>query len=666
MMIPFKDILELTIFSIVLGVMILVSQSQAFAQSPRKIALSIAVGKYQDKSGWENLGSNNDADLLEKALLRQSFTKQYIKILRDEKATKVGIQKAFDKYLLNQASKGDKVIFHFSGHGQQIIDDDEDELDGYDEALVPYDSPMRFKKGIYEGQNLLRDDELNEMFSLLRQKLGPEGQLLVLLDACHSGTATRGYGVKRGSTEKMSPLNEKPPFIDERGFLQKKEDSSSAELSPMIVLSASSAQELNYEYVDENGKSYGPLTYAFVKAFSEVDKLPNYRALFDQLQLQITAISPQQSPQAEGPLDLSIFNGQIVKTPVYVKVLRVYNSRTILIDGGTIHRLYPDTKLKFYPIGTNDTTGIVPIAEGIIIGSVPLIAEVELSDDIPKKEIRNAWGFVSQQNYGNIKIGLKLKLDNDSFRRRLLEKLKEYPVIQIENESPDLILEEDIVQKEMILSNRTGIISSEKIYQHASLVEMLIKRILVYIQADYLRQLDMQSHDLMISMKLIPVTTKLENDKYIVDQELANSPQMQPLTFKEGNSFIIELKNEGNSPAYFGILDIQPDNQFQIVLPNSICDLEANDLFLNPGQTKKIDCIIDVYPPYGTEMLKLISTRKLVDWERGLKGDIRGRVTSPFEKLIQATYKDRERGAATPTIPPSSANIFSLIFEITP
>jgi hypothetical protein len=41
-------------------------------------------------------------------------------------------------------------IFNSSGHGQQIQDDNGDELDGYDEALIPYDAAAMLRSGIIQ------------------------------------------------------------------------------------------------------------------------------------------------------------------------------------------------------------------------------------------------------------------------------------------------------------------------------------------------------------------------------------------------------------------------------------------------------------------------------------------------------------------------------------
>src|SRR6185436_1140739 len=87
-----------------------------------------------------------------------------------------------------------------------------DETDGYDEALVPYDAGMRFDPVTNNGSHHLRDDELGDKLRQLRKKIGNTGSLLVLLDACHSGTATRGQAIAitRGTDAKLEPSNYHP------------------------------------------------------------------------------------------------------------------------------------------------------------------------------------------------------------------------------------------------------------------------------------------------------------------------------------------------------------------------------------------------------------------------------------------------------------------------
>ena len=157
-----------------------------------KRALLVGISDYgnakEDPNKWANISGANDIMLLSPLLSEHGYT---VTSLVDSQATHAGITKALEK-LAKESKKGDLVYIHFSIHGQPFEDLNGDEEDGWDEALIPVDAEMLYTEGVYEGQNHLLDDELEVYFNNIRCKLGPDGQLLVILDACHSGTASRG------------------------------------------------------------------------------------------------------------------------------------------------------------------------------------------------------------------------------------------------------------------------------------------------------------------------------------------------------------------------------------------------------------------------------------------------------------------------------------------
>ncbi|KJA19551.1 hypothetical protein HYPSUDRAFT_44100 [Hypholoma sublateritium FD-334 SS-4] len=80
------------------------------------------------------------------------------------------------KALVENAERDDTLFFHYSGHGSQIPDEDDDEDDGMDETIKPLD---------YEVNGDIVDDELHEILV----KPLPDGcRLTALVDSCHSGT----------------------------------------------------------------------------------------------------------------------------------------------------------------------------------------------------------------------------------------------------------------------------------------------------------------------------------------------------------------------------------------------------------------------------------------------------------------------------------------------
>ena len=166
--------------------------STNIVEAQQKRALLIGISDYgnarEDPDKWSNISGANDVKLLTPLFKEQGFA---VASLVDAEATHSAIIKALNK-LTKRCKKGDLVYLHFSMHGQPIEDLDGDEKDGWDEALIPVDAQMRYKQGVYEGDKHLLDDTLEEYFNKIRSKLGAKGQLYVVLDACHSGTASRG------------------------------------------------------------------------------------------------------------------------------------------------------------------------------------------------------------------------------------------------------------------------------------------------------------------------------------------------------------------------------------------------------------------------------------------------------------------------------------------
>ncbi len=176
--------------SIAVVMMLLIGGQMMNAETKR--ALLVGISDYgnamEDPNKWANISGANDIKLLSPLFSEHGYT---VTSLVDAQATHAEITKALEK-LAKDSKKGDRVYIHFSMHGQPFEDLNGDEEDGWDEALIPVDAEMLYAEGVYEGKNHLLDDELESYFNEIRNKLGSEGQLIVILDACHSGTASRG------------------------------------------------------------------------------------------------------------------------------------------------------------------------------------------------------------------------------------------------------------------------------------------------------------------------------------------------------------------------------------------------------------------------------------------------------------------------------------------
>lgn len=220
---------------------------------------------YSPAYSWPAINGSNDVELLAKDLRDFRVVK-----LRDKQATFDNIRKELE-LLVNRIRKGDLVYLHFSGHGQPIEDYSSDENDGWDESFVPYDAGMLYGEGGYTGSKHFTDDLLNRYITTLRKKLGKEGILYVTIDACYSGTMSRGENpCDLGSLDDIDA----PTRGTHIGFAQKKiyrpkretivrhyPIDKGSNLANVIILEACGPQQKNTE-IKVGSRYYGPLSYA--------------------------------------------------------------------------------------------------------------------------------------------------------------------------------------------------------------------------------------------------------------------------------------------------------------------------------------------------------------------------------------------------------------------
>lgn len=224
----------------------------------RKRAFMVGVSHYDTAlTGyqWNDINGVEDINFLTPVLKNQGF---YLTTLLDDQATHQNITSQLTTFT-NKTKKGDIVYLHFSTHGQPVEDIDGDEDDGWDEAIVPIDAYKLYKKGVYEGDKHLLDDQLNTYIKKLRAKIGPTGFLYVVIDACHAGTSSRANdetvrGTKVGFTYNNKVFKPSP---------QKKSHykiEASPKMSNVMYLEACRPEQVNME-IKVRDKRYGPLSY---------------------------------------------------------------------------------------------------------------------------------------------------------------------------------------------------------------------------------------------------------------------------------------------------------------------------------------------------------------------------------------------------------------------
>ena len=237
--------------------------TKALAQNTgRKLALLVGINEYSN--GISPLdGCVNDV-LLQKELLtyRFGFNPKDIVTVKDSQATRQGILSAFEEHLIKQAKPGDTVVFHFSGHGGQVLDPDKDSPDGYNSTLIPIDSDASFGGEV--------EDIMGHTLFLLMYALKTDNVTFVL-DSCHSGGAKRGNFVVR-SRNSSKKLQISPKEIEYQGSLLKRLNLSPQEFIKLrrqniakgVVIASARREQLAVD-ASFDDFSAGAFTYLFTQ-----------------------------------------------------------------------------------------------------------------------------------------------------------------------------------------------------------------------------------------------------------------------------------------------------------------------------------------------------------------------------------------------------------------
>ena len=162
-------------------------------------ALLIGVGRYAQFEEKLN-GVSLDIVMMREIVHLMGFKSHEIRVLENEHASTAKVYDAVETWLIKGAGPGDRVLLYFSGHGSQIPDENGDEDDQFDEVLLLYDTALTEKRGRQTLSGVLLDDHLNHMLARMKSR-----NILVILDACHSGSATKRLRLSSRSFQTGQP-----------------------------------------------------------------------------------------------------------------------------------------------------------------------------------------------------------------------------------------------------------------------------------------------------------------------------------------------------------------------------------------------------------------------------------------------------------------------------
>lgn len=261
-----------------------------------KRALLIGINKYRAVPKLQ--GSLNDIDTMKQILItRWGFAEQHIRLLTDEQATRAGILAALNQFV-GETGPQDMVYIHYSGHGSQVADLNGDEPEDHlDETLVPQDG----RSGTIPD---ITDDELEAIFTRL-----PTGRAFIVLDSCHSGTATRSLDIRTRSIPQDTRLDLYRPApgsdVRTRGGIQ------TLPARYVLMTGAASHQEALDGPVE--GRYHGFFSYALSRSLRSSPSSASPREVFHGVETELKRIqlhfgrASMPEPQLEAPPDLLEF-----------------------------------------------------------------------------------------------------------------------------------------------------------------------------------------------------------------------------------------------------------------------------------------------------------------------------------------------------------------------
>lgn len=615
--------------------------STSFTQE--KHALLVAIGQYPPESRIRPIAAITDLKYLRAALNKQGFTDKNIQTLINAKATRQGILSSLQAMAL-KVKKNDVVVISFGCHGQQIRDQrtvelGKDEDDGYDEALVPYDARGAYSPTGYRGEKHLRDDDLFPVLMAIRRKIGKEGSLLVLIDACHSGTGTRAddFPASRGEPVPF-PDPENPfdpsdiPDLDKKdAFLDVQSDS----LSNMVVISGSGPHQINKQ-VFMNNEEIGSLSYAFYKALNETGSGSDYAVLFEKIKSFIQSVIPDQLPMIEGNTSQEIFSGRY--RPVQERmIIRVGLKATpaasadslFTLNRGRMDQINEGVTGTIYLLGTDTAVATAVIQKTTHFNSVGVASA--LLKKTNAYELR-----LNEASHGTLSALLQFDKQTKwtaNAEKQIRNTLLPYRFVTFSEQPGDFQFRQsaDAGAKQMELMDRNNqLIWTASLTDADTLAapdqQRLIRGIRNALQVKYLRTMP-DGGELTQWVKAV-----------IVPGE--DNPDTNELVFAEGDRYALKLVNNSEYKLFYTVLDIYPDNKVEVLYPYK--GKEPADYSIGSKSFVERKLSVSKGSPTGVEFLKIIVSREPMDLRGVFEQKVQRDHMQSFQLMLDDLFSNQD------------------------
>lgn len=604
----------------------------AAAKPPPRLALLVGISQYPQtgKNPWRPLHTHQEIEAIRKILIeRHGFAKEDVLILEDAKASGPAIRDAFARHLINRAKQGAVVLFHFSGHGQQVLDRNGDELDGLDESIVPGDATDQ-SATTGEKSNIL-DDEFAGWLSQLGQRMrGAAGQvdgsIVLSFDSCFSGTMARGDLVERGRG--WDEVLDGPRPATRSGAVDLKS-------ATLLDLDARDYMLLTATQSDQTAKErdgMGVYSRALVAALTRLPKEVSYRTLLHEVTVEVRKSVTNQTPDFEGNPARLLFGALMAQPgPAYLSLLDVQGD-TLTLGAGTLHLVSMGSIYALHRAGE------APVGPGTLLGEAevvkvePTTSRLRLrspAGKISDAELRRARVIEKEHSYrGSPRLRVRCQQEGSGLcPSPLREALGRIDTVQLLDVSAkaapgsadyDLKLLVKAGVAELYRPDSGTAVASVPLRaapDASGFFEALSARLRAEWRWQRLFSLRGYSPLVQTQLRLVPVTADRNSSGLVVG---VPRPLLQQagtsIRLPEGVLYQLELTNPSPSPLWVTVLELGPDGSIQPLFPAPNRPGEGQ---IAAGTTTRIvpmPYVFETTAPPGTYTLKIIATTERVDF----------------------------------------------------
>ncbi len=640
------------------------------------------AGKKEPK--WWRLYCSDEVDRLKEVLVKfHRFDASEVVVLKD--ATKAQIIQTFETHLIEKAFAGDVVYFHFSGHGQRIADPTGRKLSGLRQSLVPMDYISRSADD--GAKRNIRSDEMNRLLHQLKSRMkGKDGKLsgniTITLDACFSGSGTRGIG-QRGlgwdpQTDGPAPLPAPGANDPDDAFYPHEE----AFAEGYVALSACRSDQVARQMTNDLGERGGIFTNFLIKDLAREPGNITYRALWDSLRDQVQAENPSQSPQIEGDADKRIFDDVVMPVAHYIPVEADPDRQpdALSLPVGSLQDVTVGSRYGIYPEGADVADPRRRIAEAAVIEVGALRCRARLAESyrgqIGEDSLRHARATEIAHVYSG--SFLRVFLDKTAIRLNSLKDINVFSYDHVDDDNYDVRVDESPAGGFRVV--RKDGVDVAVIEDNARASDTLRDVLLGVWRYRFVSLLHNKLRQDQVEIEVIPVIpTNFNKDHEVTEtRDRGNVPiEGGRIQFRTGDFVMIRLRNRAEKPLFVTVLDLMPNGSIGPIYPHpKAMGREAPVPADGSWHRIGLPFVFELGEPTGTEMYKVIATSEPSDFSGLVTSDLNGDavdrtirsyrgVSNPIGLLLRSVKTGRWQ-VGSRGIPPADWATAEVRFTVSP